>query len=186
MMTAVKSPASTGAQRLIARIDSMNRADIAQMRANALTVLAGQNVRQRTDAQAVLDALDELEIRRTNGPLQGVVVAAFRDKAPTKSESRLIRVLLDHPDSTSDELAAHLGQKKAAWVAQFGAICERRRANLPVPPAAPERFATGDAGPEFWCGILAAYDHSRGTFRMREEAELAFADLGISNPDDLN
>lgn len=119
------------AKQIIASIPSMSPEKRAIMRANAEKQRDTGNEAQRTAALEVLAALDqatadELAERRALLAAYGVkaaIVDSFGRSRMTETEEQVVRVLLDRPGSTSDELSRAIGWGGQSWHLHFGTMC---------------------------------------------------------------
>ena len=90
----------------------------------------------------------------------------------SEADEKLVRVLLDNPDATSEQLSEAMGWKGQAWQLHFGKMCERREHLLWPAPFEPKRNAP------FYSGILAEFDEITRGFTLKPEVVEAFAQLG--------
>ena len=101
------------------------------------------------------------------------VFAAFQQMPMSEADEKLVRVILDNPDATSEELATAMGWKAQAWKLHFGKMCEKREHLLWPAPFEPKRNAP------FYSGILADFDEITRGFTLKPEVVEAFAQLGL-------
>ena len=168
--------------KIIASIPEKSEADRAKMHTDAERLLSTGTAAQQADARRLIDALKAAtlaERQRLNDllsrmPMSVRVAEAFRKRPPTPNEEKIIRALLENPDSTSCELSQAYGFDSLIWQMHFGNMAKAREADLW--PAEP--FATRDAN--FYCGILANFDPDGSRFTMKPEVVLGFAALGIA------
>ena len=99
------------------------------------------------------------------------IFAAFRQIPMTKTDERLVQVLLDHPDSTSQDLSAEMGWRGKGWHLHFGSMCRRREHLLWLAPL--------DACRPFYAGILTKFNGRTHGYTLLPEAAEAFARLGL-------
>ena len=154
-------------EQVIAALPGMEADRRARLRRNAERIAAGGETLEAEDARAILDALDTCERRLAEEraarilatPLDARVVAAFKARPASQMELKVLRALLEHPGSTSEELSAALGWD-GGWHLHFGTLCQLREADLwPAPPAVVRDGA-------FFCGILADLgEGARFTFK---------------------
>ena len=130
--------------RLLDAIPLATKAKRDQMRENAHTRLKTGDPSQQKAARHLLEALDAREALETEAlrvelsslHLDERVVRAFAGQPMTANERDLIKVLLDHPGSTSSELTRLLGWKAQSWHLHFGMMCAKRAPYLwPAPDA---------------------------------------------------
>lgn len=162
----------------IARMDASKRS---QLRENANRLTQSGSDLQRAKAAAVLDELrrvedDELAARREAVAGMGIperVAAAFSELPPTETERRLLQVLLDNPDSSSEALSAGLNWKGQSWHMHFGEMNKKREHLLWVAEHAVVRDAS------FYSGILALFSDSSRGFTIKPEVAEGLAAVGI-------
>lgn len=170
-----------GIRQIIDAIPSRSSEQRARMRANAERALDSGPEARRSEARALLAALDAhaeaedmaLRDRLADAPAETRVIEAFRARPPTATERRLIEVLLDNPGRTSSQLTAAMGWQAQAWHLHFGEMCKARARWL---------WPAETSGPDdkpFLCGILAEFDPRDATFTMKSEAAAAMVVLGI-------
>ncbi|WP_170339676.1 hypothetical protein [Ruegeria arenilitoris] len=168
-------------KKIILSLPSRSIAQRQIMRKNAEKLIGDGSNEKRSAARQLISALDELEERERealNRKLSGMkpaerVIHAFIRVPPSETETRLIRVLMDHPGSTSTELSRALGWDAQTWHLHFGTMCKSREADLW--PADPSDIR--DAS--FYSGILANFDKRTASWELKPEVEAAFRDLGI-------
>lgn len=168
--------------KIIASLPEKTEAERKKMRANAERLLTSGNPAQKADARKLLDALDAADQetkenlhRKVSGmPLSARVVEAFRKHPPAPGEENVIRVLLDNPHATSNELSRAYGHDSQIWQMHFGNMAKAREADLW--PAEPASNRDGN----FYCGILADFDPNGSRFTMKPEVVEGFAALGIA------
>jgi hypothetical protein len=168
------------ASRLIDAIPMKSAEERRQMRENAhrLTERGGPRA---PEARAFLEALDAFEAhdraRRLETPvgseMTSRVVAAFRQIRMSETERKLVQVVLDHPDASSEWLTAEMEWNDQAWQMHFGKLCERREHLLWTAPFELKRNAP------FYSGILADFDETTRGFTLKPAAVEAFAQLGL-------
>jgi hypothetical protein len=169
-------------EKIINSLPDKSEADRAKMRTNAERWLSRGTPAQKADARKLLDTLDATVIAEreklnellSNMPMSVRVAKAFRKRPPTPNEEKIIRALLENPHSSSGELTKACGWEGLVWQMHFGTMAKTREADLW--PAEP--FARRDAN--FYCGILANFDHDGSRFTMKPEATLGFETLGIA------
>lgn len=166
--------------KLLANLPASTAEQRRQMRVNAGRLLSSGTPAQQAAAQRMLGALDQQESgeRETLASELAVmdiadrVVRAFTVQPMTAAEDKLVRVLLDHPGSTSKELSRAMNWKAMSWHMHFGTMCEKREAYL-----WPAKDAVVREG-KFYSGILADLTPDN-RFTMKPEVAAAFARLGI-------
>jgi hypothetical protein len=99
------------------------------------------------------------------------IFAPFRQIPMSKTDEDLVQVLLDHPDSTSEDLSAEMGWRGKGWHLHFGSMCRRREHLLWLAPL--------DAGRPFYAGILTKFNGRTHGYTLLPEAVEAFARLGL-------
>lgn len=161
------------------------------MRANAVEKLARADAKWIAQAQTLLTALDEFDseqirthtaaktkrIAELEGqPATERIVGAFELEPPSETDVKLIRVLLDNPNSTCAQLSSKIGWHPDAWDMAFGSLCSRRmECLLPLEPNAREdkkgfiRFLT----------VQQQGDDGIIRYTMKPEAVAALARLGL-------
>jgi hypothetical protein len=167
------------ASRLIDRISTLSAEERRRMRENALRAVetAGE-----AEARAVLEALDAFEAqdpdRHTQRPVGHEMIArvicAFRQMPISPADEKLVRVVLDNPDASSERLTEALGWRGKAWQLHFGKLCARREHSLWSAPPEP-----GRGNRPFYSGILADFDEITRGFTLKPEVVEAFARLGL-------
>jgi hypothetical protein len=166
--------------RVIDLIPSKSADERRQMRENARRSLAVGGQRA-SEATALLEALDSFEAqvrkRRMRGPADAdtiaTVVEAFHQMPMSETDVKLLRVLLDIPDATSEQLTEAMGWKDQAWQLHFGKMCEKREHLLWPAPFERKRNA------RFYSGILADFDETTRGFMLKPEVVAAFAEFGL-------
>ncbi len=91
----------------------------------------------------------------------------------SETERRVVRVLLDNPDQSSEFLTAQCGWQGHAWQMHFGTMCRNREDLLWPAPFEPKRTAP------FYCGILADFDETTRGFTLKPAAAEGFRRLGL-------
>lgn len=94
------------------------------------------------------------------------------------TEWRLLDVLEQHSDATSEQLTAHMGWKRnSTWHLRFGLLRGRLEADLGSAPTTDERHDIDGKPAKFYVGRLAKFDdHSRG-FTLHPDVEKALQHL---------
>jgi hypothetical protein len=167
--------------RLIDSISMRSADERRRMRENARRALDTAGPRA-AEARAVLEALDAFEAqdsdRRMQRPIGPDMIArvadAFRQMPMSPADEKLVRIVLDNPDASSERLTEALGWKGQAWQLHFGKLCQRREHLLW--PAPPEPTRGNDP---FYSGILADFDERTRGFTLKPEVTEAFAQLGL-------
>ncbi|WP_164155266.1 hypothetical protein [Sandarakinorhabdus rubra] len=170
-------------EKLIAAIPGQTKAQRDQMRANATNRLANGTPVQQAEAAAIIAAIDACEAQERVaflGELSGLdvperLIRTFTDAPMTDTEAKVLKALLDHPESSTEQLSAACGWKDLSWQLHFGTMCERRRAYLPPPTV------YGEDNTPFWSGILADLDQREHPWKwtMKPEVAAALANLGL-------
>lgn len=169
--------------KTIAALHSKSEEEREKIRANAERLLTVGTDQQKADAQAVLDALDELtaaEHKALYDRLSGMTVAqrvaeAFKKEPTTETDAKVIKVLMDHPGSTSAQLSEALGWGAQSWHMHFGNMCAAREVFLwpaPLSDARPDK--------KTMTMILADYDEASSTWKMKPEVAEAFKAMGLA------
>ncbi len=169
----------------LAAIPTANADRRAQMRCNAEVWLASGSSDQREAAQRMINVLDQqeqIEHEALIGELGGLdtaerVIRAFTVKPLTKTEVKLVQVLIDNPGSTSTALTKALGWKAQSWHMHFGTMCADRAIYLWPAPNADHRNG------KFYSGILADLKEPENLFTIKPDVEAAFARLGLRKCD---
>lgn len=167
--------------KILAAIPSASREQRNKMRSNALEKLDGADTAWHSPSQALLAALDAQERSEQADLIAELfamepaqrVVRAFKAMPMTATEEKLIRVLLEHPASTSTQLTEHMGWQAQSWHLHFGTMCANRGVYL-----GPPTFA-GQATGQFYTCILADLDPNGNLFTMKPDVAAAFAQLGL-------
>ncbi|WSH64917.1 hypothetical protein U8Q05_25865 [Rhizobium ruizarguesonis] len=152
-----------------------------QMRANADGLISNGDDVQREAAQRLLDALAAQDMLDRNTLAEDLaklttgdrLVQAFKAVPMTKTEEKLIQVLLDHPNSTSSALTQALGWGAQSWHLHFGTMCANRASYLWPAPDSEHRDA------KFYSGILADLTEPENTFSIKPDLVPALALLGL-------
>jgi hypothetical protein len=166
--------------RVIELIPTKSAEERRQMRENALRLMETGGPRT-ADAKAMLEAsdvFDQISRRPVQQPAGEAMIArtaaAFRLLPLSPSDEPVLRVLLDNPSSTSEQLGAKLGwDGQSSWHLRFGALCRDRKHLLWSGPFEEKRQA------EFYSGILADFDERTRGFTLKPEVVEAFAWLGL-------
>ena len=164
--------------KIISALPGMSHQERDRVRANAEKLRASGNAEQKEAAAKVIEALGELEVSehqtlvdRLNGmEVSARVIEAFRADLMTETEAKIIRVLLDHPGSTSTELSQALGWGAQSWHMHFGTMCANRAIYLWPAPKSEVRPA------DFYSGILAKLSPDN-RWTMKPEAAAALSEL---------
>jgi len=130
-----------------------------------------QQALQELDRQIAAEAAALSEHVRSL-PMARRVIEAFRREPMTATQQRLVRVLLDHPHSTSEQLTAAMGWDGQTWHMHFGMMCKDREALLWPAEAAIRRDSN------FYSGILAIFEDDRW-WTIKPEVAEGLAELGI-------
>ena len=178
-------------EKIIATIPRSNEKQRKTMREHALTALQTGDPKLVADAKTLLEELDYFEDKETqsqndafkqtianliSASLEERVVTAFQADHPTDTETKLIQVLLDYPNSTCSELSTHIGWHPDAWDMGFGSICSQRRAYFEA-AANPLR---GDKSPNIPLLAFQVRDENgKICYSMKPEAVEAFRLLGF-------
>jgi hypothetical protein len=165
--------------QIINAIPNMDPEARRRLRENVNRRLHG-SPKQAAEASQVLDALDEVSERersQTSRPLSETdavarIVEAFRDTM-SETKRRVVQVLVDNPDQSSEFLTAQCGWHRQAWQMHFGTMCRSREHLLWAAPFEPKRNAP------FYCGILADFDEATGGFTLKPEVVEGFRRLGL-------
>ena len=100
------------------------------------------------------------------------IVRAFQDPPPSKTERRVIQVLLENPGQSSAFLTSKCGWRGQSWHMHFGKMCRRRgRLLWPAPYEARRRA-------DFYTGILTDFDETTRGFTLKPEAVEGFRQVG--------
>lgn len=166
--------------KIIASIPGMSQEERLKVRSNAEKLIERGSSDQKSAASKVIDALEEVAdaehqqlIQRLNGmEVSARVVEAFTAQPMTETEEKIIRVLLDHPNSSSTALSKKLGWGAQSWHMHFGTMCFNRATYLW--PAHKSEVRDGS----FYSGILADWSEE-SQWTTKPEVELAFAELGV-------
>ena len=166
--------------KIIAALPGMSQQERERVRVNAEKLLGSGSADQKAAAAKVIDGLAEVEeaehkavVDRLGGmEVSARVVEAFRVNPMTETETKIVRVLLDHPGSTSTELSQALGWGAQSWHMHFGTMCANRAIYLWPAPKSEVRSA------EFYSGILADLS-SDNRWTMKPEVSAAFSELGL-------
>jgi hypothetical protein len=169
------------ASRLIDRISARSAEERRRMRENARRALDTAGPRA-AEARAMLEALDAFEGQDLNRSMQrpvgpemiARVAEAFRQMPMSPADEKLVRVVLDNPDASSERLTEALGWKGQAWQLHFGKLCERREHLLWAARPEPRR-----GNDPFYSGILADFDEDTRGFTLKPEVVEAFGRLGL-------
>lgn len=170
-------------EKTIAALPAKSEEERQKIRANAQRLLVSGTDQQKADAQAVIDALEELsaaEHKALYDQLSGMTIAqrvveAFKKAPPQDAEQRVIKVLLDNPGSTSTELSEALGWGGQTWHLHFGFMCAEREVFLWPAPRSEVR-----PDKKTMTMILADYDEARSTWKMKPEVAEAFKAMGLA------
>lgn len=167
--------------KIIAAIPGRSDAERGRMRANAERCIADGPEKMRAAAQQVIDALEQQALDeaasfadRINdmGPTDRLV-AAFTAMPPTKMETKVLEALVNHPQSTPQELSVVCGWQGRTWQKRLETLYAKRAVYL----------SPSDAGVEKPVGIgfelLASQDPADECFAMRPEAIEALASLKL-------
>jgi hypothetical protein len=168
-------------QRVINALPGMDAQKRRTIRERALSWLESGTAQQMAAAREVLDALAALEKQESEALARHVaslrksdrIVEAFRKLPMSKSDRKVIQVLLDNPGLSSKALTKKVGWKALAWQLHFGLMC-RDRGHLLWP--AP--FDEG-RGADCYSGILADFDDETRGFTPKLETVEAFEKLGV-------
>ena len=166
--------------QIIDAIPGMGRDARRRLRENASRWLNG-SPSQAAEARQVLEALDEVSERersQASRPLAEAdavarVVRAFQDPPMSETERRVVQVLLDNPDRSSEFLTAKCGWQGQSWQMHFGTMCRNREHLLWAAPFEPKRNAP------FYCGILADFDETTRGFTLKPEAVEGLRQIGL-------
>ena len=166
--------------QIISAIRNMDPEARRRLRENANRWLNG-SPRQTSEARQVLDALDEVSERERSRKPRRLsradaatrIVQAFRDPPTSETERRVVQVLLDNPDQSSEFLTAQCGWQGKAWQMHFGTMCRNREHLL-----WPAHFDPS-LGRPFYTGILADFDADTRGFTLKPEAVEGFRRLGL-------
>jgi hypothetical protein len=164
----------------IARMDARQRF---QLRENANRLSQAGTEAQKVQADGVLAELLRIEeseelARRASVASLAIperVANAFNEMPPTETETRLLQVLLDNPDSSSEALSAALNWKGLAWHMHFGEMSKKREHLLWTADHAVVRDAS------FYCGILALFSDSSRGFTIKPEVADGLAMIGVKS-----
>jgi hypothetical protein len=104
-----------------------------------------------------------------------MIVAAFRQIPMSETDQHLVQVLLDHPDTPSEQLSEAMGWQGNGWHLHFGSMCRKREHLLWLAPEI--------AGTPFYSGILTNYDGRTHGYTLIPAAVEAFARLGLRSRD---
>lgn len=173
--------------KLIAKIPTMSPDERKKLRANAEAKAATGDA-NAAKVLAALDAQDAEENRLTQqaraeklaeldkAPPALRIKLAFELEPLTETEEKILRALLDHPDSTCAELSGKIGWDPRAWDMGFGHICSKRLEYLwPLEPIVREEK-------EGFIRLLTTHRRDEaGTirYRLKPEAIEAFKLLGF-------
>ncbi|MEQ8559751.1 MAG: hypothetical protein RIB03_15685 [Henriciella sp.] len=169
-------------EKTIAALPSLSTAERATIKDRATNWLESGSVEQKENAEkmlAALDALEEAEDKERYDRLSGMTVAqrvveAFKEEPPTDTDTKVIKALMDHPDSTSAQLSEAVGWGAQSWHMHFGNMCAVREVFLwpaPLSEARPDK--------KTMTMILADYDEASSTWKMKPEAAEAFKAMGL-------
>jgi hypothetical protein len=162
----------------VARMDASKRS---RLRENANRLSQTGTEAQKVQAAAVLEDLRRVEegeevARREAVAGLGIperVANAFKELPPTETETRLLQVILDNPDSSSEALSAAMNWKGQTWHMHFGEMCKKREHLLWAADHAVVRDAS------FFSGILALFSDSSRGFTIKSEVAEGLATIGI-------
>jgi hypothetical protein len=120
------------------------------------------------DAQAIREAVRDLSLEER-------VVRAFEQMPPSDAEALAVRIVHQHPRSTTRELTELAGWPgETTWHLIFGNMCQKREPWLPQPPA-----SEGRPGQLFYSGILCTLHRPKNRFELKPEAARGFARVGL-------
>lgn len=169
-------------ERTLQAIPTMSDEASAGVRANVERLLAHGSKAQKAAAEEVLLALEARVVDQAAAKTAHVaslspvdrIVEAFRAQPMKEIERKVVQVLLDNPDATSQVLTKKAGWTgKTAWQTRFVTMCKAREDRLC--PDLSDETRTAD----FYTGILADYSKATQGFTMKPEAVDAFATLGL-------
>lgn len=166
--------------KIIAALPGMSQQERDRVRRNAEKLIERGSSDQKSAASKVVAALDEVAeaehqqlVQRLNGmDVSARVVEAFTVQPMSETEEKIIRVLLDHPNSSSTELSKKLGWGAQSWHMHFGTMCFNRATYLW--PAPKSEVHDGS----FYSGILADWSEE-SQWTIKPEVGAAFDELGV-------
>ena len=175
--------------KLIAGIPKRSEPERKVMRKRALAAMQSGSAAVAADASHLFVTLeafptDQLSAREqlvkslAAEPRTKRVVGAFQTVEPSPTEARLIRVLLNNPDSTCAELSTRIGWAPNIWDMAFGALYQKRSHFLRALAGTPSEDASSflplltlpSRGPD---GVIR--------YTMKPEAAEAFRQLGYGS-----
>ncbi len=169
-------------ERTLQAIPTMSDEAVVGVRANVERLLAHGTKAQKAAAEEVLLALEARVVDQAAAQSAHVaalspverIVEAFRAQPLKEIERKVVQVLLDNPDATSQVLTKKAGWTgKTAWQTRFVTMCKLREDRLSTAEADETRTA------DFYVGMLADYSKATQGFTIKPEAADAFASLGL-------
>ena len=180
--------------RVLTRIAALSGAELDQLENNAAKALqkaeATGDAAKIAQPAAMIEAIQverrrrgtvEVGLTLSGDALSAAVACAFATIPLRDYERDMLRVVLQHPGSTSMQLSAAMGWEDKAWQMKFGLMVKERAYLLgPVPPSSDRSDASGQLEP-FYCGVLCTYDRETSGFRLKPEVADALRAFGISS-----
>jgi len=168
------------AARLIDAIPTKSVEERRLMRENARRAIH-QGGPRAAEAKGMLEALDAFKADALDPAAHDligrdaatIIVEAFQRMPMSETERRLVQVLLNHPEASSEQLSQHMGWTEHAWHLHFGTMCSKREHLLWPAPFEPS------IGRRFHGGILTRFDATTRGYNLKPEAVEAFARLGL-------
>ncbi|MAF27672.1 MAG: hypothetical protein CL820_10745 [Croceicoccus sp.] len=168
-------------EKIIESIPAMSQQERDRVRANAENLIEKGSTVQKAAAAKVVAELDEVaeaEHQQLVDRLSGMevstrVVEAFTTQPMTETEEKIVRALIENPNSSSTELSRKCGWGGQSWHMHFGTMCFNRAIYLWPAPKSEARET------DFYSGILADWSEDN-QWTIKPEVEAAFAELGVT------